>query len=302
MKRAIFTFIVIFALAGCSKEPPVYINVSARSAVVMDARTGEVLFEKNADEKLQPASIVKVMTVMVAMDNMPYWRRFCASDSVTRVEPTLAGLKPGIRYRFKDMIKALLVKSANDAAVAVADAVAGSEKDFVRLMNEKARSLGMQNTNFMTASGLPVPPRNSQYITARDAAVMMRNASRYPYVLETMSLTETDICGGDGKTIMLQTHNKSLFSETGASWGKTGYTMTAKRTFVGVDPSKKPKIVIAILRSENLWNDIAALKNGGLKLYEQRHRNPVWDLVKYVTSTFKNISRTGKSQFIVAQK
>lgn len=259
---------------GKARVPePVCVNVNAKSAIIIEAKSGKVLFEKNADHKLPPASMVKVMTAMVVMDRMPLHRRVIAGDSAIRVEPTIAGIRPGESYEVGDLIAAVLIKSANDAAVVLAEAVSGSEKRFVDLMNRKARALGMKNTRFTSASGLPSKSKkNKQYTTARDMARMMRYALRYKYIIETMAKTEDTIYGSDNVRLYLKTHNRSLFSKNGASWGKTGYTMEARRTFVGIDPSMKPKIVFSLLKSDDLWNDISTLKNKGLTIYNKRHK------------------------------
>ncbi|MCK4852305.1 MAG: D-alanyl-D-alanine carboxypeptidase [Candidatus Omnitrophica bacterium] len=263
--------LAVCGLTGCSRAgTPVEIDISAKSAMIMEAGSGKVLFEKNADKKLQPASTVKVMTALVAMENAPLEREVIPTVSVTGVEPTVIKLRPGVRYTLKDLISAVLIKSANDAAVAIAESVAGSEEDFVKLMNLKAAEIGLENTCFTSASGLPARHREDQYTTARDLAAMMRYALRYRFVLEAMSKKEEVIRGGDDKTILLETHNKSLFSKKGSSWGKTGYTKKAKRTFVGVDPSCRPRIVFAMLGSRDIWNDIAVLKEGGLEIYRRR--------------------------------
>jgi len=253
---------------------PVEIDISAEAAIIVDAKSGEVLYEKNADLRLQPASTVKIMTAIVADENMSLDEEIVPSGSVTKTEPTHAGIKPGVAYKLKDLISAMLIKSGNDAARAVAEGVAGSEENFVLLMNHKAVKLGMENTNFTSASGLPAAPREKQYTTARDLSKMMRCAAGNRFFLEEMSKREKDIRGSDGKTIHLATHNKSLFSEDGGAWGKTGYTLKAKRTFAGTDPSLDPKIIIAILKSNALWEDIAQLKKKGLEIRKKRRSIP----------------------------
>lgn len=275
MKRYIILgLLVVCALAGCFREvPPLEIYVSARSAMIVEAKSEKVLFEKNADERLQPASTVKIMTAVIAMEMLPLESRIIPTGSITRVEPVNAGLEPGVQYSLKDLISAMLIKSANDAAVAVAEGVSGSEEAFVRLMNRKAKDIGMEDTNFTNASGLPAGNRSDQYTTAGDLVKMMRHALKYRFLLEIMSKKEADIYGSDNKRIHFRTHNRSLFFEEHASWGKTGYTVKAGRTFVGVDPSYRPRIIFAFLRSSSLWNDIAVLKNQGLKIYKKRHGN-----------------------------
>jgi len=246
------------------------INITAEAAIIINAGNGQVLYEKNADRRLQPASTVKVMTAIIAIKNMPLDEKIIPTESVKSIEPTNAGLEPGVAYRLKDLIAAILIKSANDAAVAIAEGVAGNEDDFARLMNQEALEFGMLDTNFTNASGLPAKPRARQYTTARDLSKMMRQAVKDKFILEKMSVKEKDIYAGDGTKIQLTTHNRSLVSGEKALWGKTGYTIKAKRTFAGVDPSPKPKIIVTLLRSKTLWKDMALLKKHGLEVYDRR--------------------------------
>lgn len=259
-------------ISGCGKpEKPIEVKLSAVSAIIIDAKTGEVLYEKNADERLLPASTTKVMTAVVAMERTSFLSVITATNSVTRVEPTVAKLKPGVKYYAKDLMKALLIKSANDAAVAIAEGVSGNERNFVELMNAKAAELGMENTHFANASGLPPNKGESQYTTARDLAKLMRYASKYRFFVRTMAKSKDTICGSDGVKVLLETHNKSLTMADNVSWGKTGYTKKAGRTYVGMDPSYPPKIIFSFLKSEDLENDIFVLKSAGLELYERKH-------------------------------
>ncbi len=273
----------MLALRISAREvPSVEIDVNAKSAMIMEAGSGKVLFEKDADERLQPASTVKVMTAIVAMENLPLESEVIPTTSVVEVEPTVIELQPGTRYSLEDLISAILIKSANDAAVAIAEAVAGSEEDFVELMNRKAVEIGLKDTYYTNASGLPAVNREDQYTTARDLVTLMRYARRYKFLMNTLSKKETDIYGSDNKRIHLGTHNRSLFSKKGVSWGKTGYTIKAGRTFVGVDPSHRPRIIFALLKSKKLWHDIAVLKNRGLEVYRERRRNIFVNIINWI--------------------
>ncbi|MGB2601403.1 MAG: serine hydrolase [Candidatus Omnitrophota bacterium] len=276
-------FTILFT--GCSrKEADINISVSARSAVIMEIRDSDILYQKNPEEKFPPASTAKVMTAIVAIENLPLSDEIVPNEKTVHVEPTVAGLKPGVKYRLADLIKAILVKSANDAALVIAEAVAGSEKEFAVLMNAKAKEIGMENTYFATASGLPMGKKDAQYTTSMDLAKMMRYALQYPIIPEYMAQKDTTIYGSDNKKIYLKTHNKSLFSKKGASWGKTGYTREARRTFVGIDPSRKPRIIIALLKSNALWSDISTLKSSGLEIYELRHRHVFSEILRWISN------------------
>lgn len=271
IRNTIYIIVIsLFFLSGCKTKtiPQIDIEVDAKGAVILEADTGVVLFEKDPDKRYPPASTAKVMTAIVGIENVSLSRQVEPTAEAVYVEPTIAGLKPGVKYQFKDLLAAILIKSANDAARVIAEEVAGSEKEFVVLMNDKAKEIGMENTYFASASGLPTGKKDSQYTTARDLAKMMQYASRYSVIIELMSKKETVIQGDDGRNIYLKTHNKSLFKDENAPWGKTGYTREARRTFAGIDPSYEPKIAFGVLKSTDLWVDIATLKDKGLEIYD----------------------------------
>ena len=271
-------------LSGCiqKEKDQIEIQLSARSAVIAEAKNGQVLYSKNPKTKYPPASTAKIMTAIIAIENMKLDTEIIASSSISRVEPTVVPLRPGVGYKLKDLLAAILIKSANDAAVVIAEGVSGSEENFAILMNEKARQIGMENTYFVTASGLPTGKKDEQYTTSEDLVKMIREASKYIFLLELMGKTEGVLQGSDGKEVYLKTHNKSLYGETGASWGKTGYTKEASRTFAGTDPTPRPKIVFALLKSNNLWKDIEKLKINGLELYEEKHKNIILKIVDWI--------------------
>ncbi len=285
--RYIYVFVLILFLSGCAKkESHISIWVDARAAVILDAQNGEVLFEKRPDVKLPPASTTKIMTAVIAVERLPLHKEVMAGKVAVHVEPTVAGLRAGVKYKLEDLIAAILIKSANDASRVIAEAVAGSEKEFAALMNEKAKELGMENTYFATSTGLPVrmgkKRKDMQHTTAMDLAVLMRYAARYPIILESMSQKEKNIYGNDGRRIYLKTHNRTLFQRLDAPWGKTGYTIEAKRTFAGVNSSMKPEIVFSLLKSDNLWGDILQLNDKGLRLYKESRRNFISDIIEWI--------------------
>ncbi len=255
------------------------VKVNAASAIIIDRSTGKILFDKNSSERFQPASTVKVMTALVALENLSLDDKIKATNSVLHVEPTYAGIKPDATYALKDLLSCILVKSGNDAAVAIAVGVAGTEKEFVEMMNAKARALGMTNTNFTSASGLPAKPRSTQYSTAGDLAILMYYASRKPFIVQELSKKKKTVKGNNGINMYLKTHNKSLYADYGGSWGKTGYTRVARRTFTGMDPSNDPKIVIALMKSNKLWADIKTLITKGLVLQENQPKG-FWEKLK----------------------
>ncbi|MBD3379462.1 MAG: hypothetical protein GF408_03260 [Candidatus Omnitrophica bacterium] len=289
---------LVFSGSGCSEEKPMpVLDVNGKGAAIISAKTGEVLYRKNPEGRYPPASTAKVMTAIVAIENMPLEAEIIPGPKVVRVEPTIIGLKPGVKYKLGDLIKAILIKSANDAAFVIAEAVAGSEEKFARMMNEKALQIGMENTNFVKASGLPAGRPDAQHTTAIDLAKMMRYAQSYDAILEAMSMPTAEIYGSDGKRIFLKTHNRALLKSDNAPWGKTGYTREARRTFAGGDPSMEPVIAFGLLKSTDLWNDISTLKNEGLRLYEESRRTWWTELVAWIKAQRKR----GREDLVVLE-
>ncbi|MBI5053294.1 MAG: D-alanyl-D-alanine carboxypeptidase, partial [Chloroflexi bacterium] len=156
-------------------------EISSKSAVVMEASTGRILFGKNPNVKLPPASTTKLMTAMIALDRMRPDDTVTISERAAGVSPVKAHFKGGERVSVETLLNAALIKSANDAAVALAEAVAGSEEKFIELMNQKVIALGMSDTRFINSTGLP---GHGQHTTAYDLARMLRHALRYPLVRE----------------------------------------------------------------------------------------------------------------------
>jgi D-alanyl-D-alanine carboxypeptidase len=204
---------------GKKKKRVVYRPALAH--IVLDAKTGKTLETYKADEKRYPASLTKVMTLYLLFERMEAGELKPNSQlSVSRYAalrpPTKLGLKPGDSIRVEDAIKALVTKSANDAAVVVAEAIGGSEAEFARMMTDKARALGMDGTVYANASGLPNP---KQFTTARDQALLGRAIQQhFPRQYRYFSTTNFTFRGRK-----IHTHNKVLEQVKGVDGIKTGY-------------------------------------------------------------------------------
>lgn len=259
----VFSF-CLRAEASKSLSKPV---LSARSAIVMDSKTGKILYSKNPDLKLPPASTTKVMTALLALERLPLERRVVISRQAVNVEPSKADLTLGASYKVNELIVATLVSSSNDAALALAEAIAGSEKAFAELMNAKAKQFGMNDTQFLNATGLPVKKSSQkQFTTARDLARLMHIASKDKRIDKVMGITMAYICGSDGKNIFLKSHNKMLWKTPKFVKGKTGWTFASKHTFVGTNYEPKKQIIFSMLSSSEPWADIQRLATFGMLL------------------------------------
>ncbi len=243
--------------------------LTAESYVIVDARDGSILHGKMPRKKLPPASTTKMMTVLVAMQYLPLDYPVPVSQNAANQSPSKAGLTLGATYVVRDLLKACLVSSSNDAAVALAEAVAGNESDFAKLMNEKALSLGMTDTHFINSTGL-TEKRRKQLTTAYDLTKMMRRAMKDGRIDEMMGLTEAKIRGSDGRWIEFRAHNKMLWKIPKFVKGKTGWTRAARHTFVGTNYSSHKSIAFAMLSSQKPWTDIERLASFGLLLIQKR--------------------------------
>ncbi len=165
-------------------------------------------------------------------------------------------LKPGKSYKADDLINAVLLASANDASVALAEKVAGSEKSFAKLMTHKARSLGAKNTVCKTASGLTAKGQKS---TARDLATVFDRAMTNKEFARRIGKSKVRTSYGK----LLRNHNKALWRVKGALGGKTGYTRAARQTYVGKFARGNVELVVAIMGSETMWDDISRLVEYG---------------------------------------
>ena len=234
------------------------LSLTARSAVVVDARTGAVLYDHNGDVPLPPASTTKVMTAVLALESGRLDDELTVSDYAAYTAPTRMGLRPGERVQLRNLVYAMLLKSANDASVVVAEGLAGSESRFAARMTAKAHLLGATTAHFENPNGLPV---DGHVASARDLAVIFRYGLRYPQfreILGTRSI-EVPVEAGGVHYVALRTHNRLLTGYSTPVIGKTGYTRAARRCFVGAATVGGREVVIALLGASDMWGDARRL-------------------------------------------
>ncbi len=261
IKKIVSKFLVLTLLAltaipitDISAAPSAFI--SAPSAILIDGLTGRPIYSKSPNMRRPQASTTKIMTAMVVLDRMNLDDVIVIPRSVESVQPSKIYLKAGERYYVKDLIYAILMKSANDAAEALAIRIGGSIPGFCRLMNQKALSLGAKNTQFKTPNGLPA---KGQYSTSYDLALIMRQAERYPFLVKVLTLKSVTIQSLGGRQIFMKSHNKMLWSEKFDVIGKTGYTKTSSYCFVGRLSENNKDVFLGILGSKKLWTDVRRL-------------------------------------------
>jgi D-alanyl-D-alanine carboxypeptidase (penicillin-binding protein 5/6) len=234
-------------------------KISSRAAIIIDAKTGKTLYSRNPDSRRQPASTIKVLTGMIALKSLSKTEQVAISRKAARQPRSKIYLDQKKHYKATDLINAVLLASANDASVALAEWIAGDEKSFAKMMTLRAQLWGANNTVCKTATGLTAKGQKS---TARDLATIFRHAMNDPDFSSRMKTIKTRTSGGK----LLRNHNKALWQVKGALGGKTGYTNAARQTYVGKFKRGKNEIIVAIMGSETMWSDIKRLVTYGFKL------------------------------------
>ncbi|MFC1523577.1 D-alanyl-D-alanine carboxypeptidase family protein [Thermodesulfobacteriota bacterium] len=231
-------------------------KLSSKSAILMDAATGKTIYAHAPDRPAQPASTIKVLTGLLAIKYLKENEMVSISNRAAAMPSSKVFLKPGKKYAADDLINAVLLSSANDASVALAEKIAGSEISFAKLMTHKAQALGARQTVCKNATGLT---SRGQKSTVRDLARIFSNAMEIEEFAQRMSRVK--VTTGFGK--VLRNHNKALWEVDGAEGGKTGYTRAARQTYVGKFKRGDVELVVAVMGSETMWDDVRHLVEYG---------------------------------------
>ena len=248
-------------VAAASPTPP---RVSAASAILMDVTTGAILFEKNAYQQRPMASTTKIMTAVLVLEQMDLQSQVAIDWTSANTEGSSLYVKPGEVYSVRDLLYGLMLRSGNDAAVALAQSVAGSVSEFAKLMNQRAAQLGMTQTQFTNPHGLP---DNHHYSTAYDMAVLTRYALHNPRFAEVAACKETTIFRPSHGTWPIRNKNRLLW-DYGADGVKTGYTRAAGRCLVASATKNDRQLVAVVLNAPDMWTDVTALLDYGFQAYE----------------------------------
>lgn len=256
--------------------------VYARSAVLMNPTTGEILFAKEPHLRLPPASTTKILTALVTLERLDLNARVPVSPQAASAPPSRIGLHAGEAALTQDLLYGLMLKSGNDAAETLAEAAGGSIPGFAELMNAKASQIGARDSHFMNPHGLP---NEDHYSTAYDLALIFRQAMNHPMFADIVGTRSAALriesgqsLYGDWRMIPVVSHNRLLASYEGARGGKTGFTLKARRCFVGEVDRGGVRLIVAILNSPNsgtLWQDARALLDYGFARYGLAPRPPV---------------------------
>ena len=245
--------------------------VSAPHAVLMEEATGCVVFEKDADARVPPASVTKVMTILLIVealerDELSLDDTVTASANAESMGGSQIYLEAGEAMSVRDMLKSIVVASANDAAVAIAEHICGTEADFVERMNARAAELGLQNTNFTNCTGLFED--SSHYTSARDVAVMAREVMSHEMVKDYTTIWMDSVRNGE---FGLSNTNKLVHSYSGCTGLKTGYTSAAGHCLAATAERGGTEFIAVVMgceSSDSRFADAAALLDYGFSAYE----------------------------------
>ncbi|MBQ6263007.1 MAG: D-alanyl-D-alanine carboxypeptidase [Clostridia bacterium] len=247
-----FAIMMIFSLSVCVfAEEELPFDVNAKSAVLMEASTGTVLYSKNADEPLPPASVTKVMTLLLVMESVDSGTLgFDEQVSVSEYAASMGGsqvfLEPGEQMSVEELIKCVVIASANDAAVALAEKVAGSETAFVSMMNERSASLGLKNSRFENVTGLD-DDTVDHVMSANDIAVISRELMKHEKIFEFSKTWMDSIRNG---SFGLTNTNRLIRFYSGATGLKTGSTSKAKFCISATAERNGMHLIAVIMGSE----------------------------------------------------
>lgn len=258
MKKAILQTVAVL-LAATFLSCPVCSAVSAQKALVVDAQTGRVLYEKNADTVSLIASTTKIMTALLICEQCNVLDRMRIPAEAVGIEGSSMYLQEGEVLTLQELLYGLMLSSGNDAAVALAIYCAGTVEGFVQLMNDKARFLKLKNTHFANPHGLDAA---EHYSTARDLATLSIYAMENSIFAKTVSTTAVTV--GQRKLI---NHNKLLWQVEGADGIKTGYTKAAGRILVSSALRQNRRLVVVTIDDPDDWRDHAALYQSGFSQY-----------------------------------
>ncbi len=241
-------------------------DLTATSALLMDYTTGKVLYQKNAHEKRPPASTTKIVTAIIAIEQGNLHQTIITSNKASKADGSSIWLASGEEHSLNDLLYGVLLSSGNDASIAVAEAIAGSESKFAALMNEKAKKIGAKDTNFVNCNGLP---EKNHYSTAYDLAVITRYALHNSVFTEIVRTKKKIISwpGHEWDRVMYN-HNKLLWRYEYADGVKTGFTKQAGRCLVSSATKNGHRLIAVVLKSKDMYSDSKELFEYGFNHFQ----------------------------------
>lgn len=270
-KILIFIFLILFIPIRVYGEE-LNLAENAKSAILIEASTGEILYQKNANEGLAPASMTKIMSLILIMENIENgnlkWNDIVVvSKNASSMGGSQIFLETNEMMTVEDLVKGICIASGNDATVALAEKIAGTEKAFVKLMNDKAKNLGLKNTNFVNATGLDA---EGHYSSAHDMSVMARELVRHEKILEFSSIYEDYLRKNTAKKFWLVNTNRLVKFYSYIDGLKTGYTGDAGYCLTATGKKNDMRLISVVMGEENTDNrttDTLAMLDYGFNMY-----------------------------------
>ncbi len=235
--------------------------ILARAVVLEDAQTGEVLYARNPNQRLLPASTTKLMTALIVYEKLGGFHGSVTIDDSDRAEPSNIPVIPGETISVDTLFHALLIESANDSARALGRYVAGSTEAFVGMMNQRALAMGLFNTHFNNPNGLPAPS-GTHFTCCADLMKIFQADLKYPDLVKILSTKEYEIHTAAG-THILRNHNRLLGMYPGMGPGKTGWTVASRHTYACAVTQNGHTLLLTLLDSPDKWRDAQILFNWG---------------------------------------
>lgn len=251
-KILIFTLFCLFLIPINKVYSETNLAEGAKSAILIEASTGEILYQKNAYEKLPPASMTKMMSMLLIMEeiekgNLKWDEMITASDKAASMGGSQIFLKAGEKMSVTDMLKGISIASGNDATVAMAERISGTEEEFVKRMNSKGKELGLKNTNFVNATGLDT---DNHYSSAYDMALIAKELVKHEKILEFSSTYEDYLRKDTKNPFWLVNTNKLVKFYSGVDGLKTGFTSGAGYCLTSTAKKENMRLITVVMNEE----------------------------------------------------
>lgn len=273
MKKIVFILISLFSFIFIKKVNAVEMDISAKSAILVDFNTGKVLYSKNENEPLAMASMTKVMSMLLIMEKIDDGSlKYDDIVEISTESSSMGGsqifLNPGDKYKVIDLLKGVAMASANDAVVALAEKTYGSKEHFIEAMNKKAESLGLKNTHFVNVHGLD---EEGHYSSAYDMSVMARELLKHEKILDFTRVYEEYLTKPDGSQIWLVNTNKLVRFYDGVDGLKTGFTQNAGYCLTATGKKNNLRLISVVMGEESIEkrsSDTVKLLNYGFNTFK----------------------------------
>lgn len=273
MKKIVFILISLFSFIFIKNVNAVEMDISAKSAILVDFNTGKVLYSKNENEPLAMASMTKVMSMLLIMEKIDDGSlKYDDIVEISTESSSMGGsqifLNPGDKYKVIDLLKGVAMASANDAVVALAEKTYGSKEHFIEAMNKKAESLGLKNTHFVNVHGLD---EEGHYSSAYDMSVMARELLKHEKILDFTRVYEEYLTKPDGSQIWLVNTNKLVRFYDGVDGLKTGFTQKAGYCLTATGKKNNLRLISVVMGEESIEkrsSDTVKLLNYGFNTFK----------------------------------